>query len=79
MIEPAPGTTRTPEESMMMTSEEFLELARAHGTDRILFATDSPWSSQPVYRNYFQEMGLNPDEEYHIMGENARALLHLEL
>lgn len=79
LIEPAPGTERTPEESMMMTLEEFLRLARKHGTDRILFATDSPWSSQPVYRERFRNMELTPDEENAIMGENARKLLGLEL
>lgn len=79
LIEPAPGTERTPDESMMMNSEEFLRLARKHGTDRILFATDSPWSSQPVYRNHFRKMGLTPEEERSIMGENARKLLNLEL
>lgn len=79
LIEPAPGTGRTPEESMMMNSEEFLRLARKHGTDRILFATDSPWSSQPVYREYFRKMNLAAEEEKAIMGENARKLLGLEL
>ena len=76
-IEPAPGTERTPEESMMMTAEEFLRLARKHGTNRILFATDSPWSSQPVYREYFRNMNLTAEEETAIMGENARELLGL--
>ncbi|MDY4969417.1 MAG: amidohydrolase family protein [Lachnospiraceae bacterium] len=79
MIEPAPGTDRTPEESMMMTAEDFLRLARRHGTDRILFATDSPWSSQIRYRNMFQAMDLTPEERRGIMGENARRLLNLTL
>lgn len=78
-IEPAPGTERSPDESMMMNLETFLRLARKHGTDRILFATDSPWSSQPVYREYFRKMGLTLTEEKAIMGENARDLLGLEL
>ena len=77
MIEPAPGTDRTPEESMMMTGENFLRLARRHGTDRILFATDSPWSSQSAYRDMFQAMELTPEEREGIMGENARRLLQL--
>lgn len=79
IIEPAPGTVRTPEESMMMTGEEFLRLARKHGSNRILFATDSPWSSQPVYRNYFRSMGLTTEEERNIMGENALRLLGMDL
>ncbi len=79
IIEPAPGTVRTPEESMMMNSEEFLRLARKHGTDRILFATDSPWSSQPAYREHFREMDLTTEEEKNIMGENARRLLGIDL
>ena len=79
VIEPAPGTTRTPEESMMMTGEEFLHLARKHGTDRILFATDCPWSSQSAYREHFRKMDLTAQEEAAIMGENARKLLGLKL
>lgn len=79
IIEPAPGTKRTPEESMMMNAEEFLRLARKHGMDRILFATDSPWSSQPVYREYFRSMNLTAEEEKAVMGENAQKLLGLEL
>lgn len=77
MIEPAPGTSRTPDESMMMTEEAFLRLARKHGTHRILFATDSPWSSQPIYRSYFQNMDLTPQERAAILGENAKQLLGL--
>lgn len=79
IIEPAPGTVRTPDESMMMNSEDFLRLARKHGTDRILFATDSPWSSQPVYMDYFRNMSLTDQEREDIMGENARKLLGLSL
>lgn len=79
IIEPAPGTVRTPDESMMMTGEEFLRLARKHGTDRILFASDSPWSSQTAYREHFRRMNLTPEEKRRIMGGNALKLLELNL
>ncbi|MDO5411589.1 MAG: amidohydrolase family protein [Lachnospiraceae bacterium] len=79
IIEPAPGTNRTPEESMMMNPKDFLRLAGKHGTDRILFATDSPWSSQITYRKMFDDMTLTDEERANIMGQNAIRLLKAEL
>ncbi len=73
-IEAAPGTQRTPEESQMLTQEAFLRLARKHGMERILFATDSPWSSQITYRKFFQTMQLTPEEEQAVLGGNALQL-----
>lgn len=76
-IEPAPGTERTPEESFMMEHDEFIDLCRAHGTDRILFATDCPWSSQKAYTDRFAHMALHETERMAIMGGNAQRLLDL--
>ena len=76
-IEPAEGTTRTPEESMNMYDSEFLELTRAHGTDHILFASDCPWSSQKTYVDRFLQMPFTEAEKAAVMGENARHLLGL--
>lgn len=78
-IEPAPGTERAPEESMMMENAEFIDLCRAHGTDRILFATDCPWSSQKAYVDRFLKMELTEAERTAVLGENARRLLCMDL
>ena len=69
--EAAPG----PYSRITMSDEDFLRLARKHGTDRILFATDSPWQEQPRYVKRFGELGLTEEEYRNIMGENALRLL----
>lgn len=75
LIEPAPGTERAPEESMMMEDTEFIDLCRVHGTERILFATDCPWSDQKTYVDRFLKMDLTDTEQTAIMGKNAQELL----
>ena len=62
-----------------MADEDFLRLARKHGTDRILFATDSPWQKQPRYVKRFKELGLNDEEYEKIMSQNALHLLGQKL
>lgn len=57
--------------------EQFVRLCRSHGCDRILFATDSPWSGQEESACYFQEMNLTTEEKQLIFQENARKLLTL--
>ena len=74
-IEPPEGMERAPEESEMMGDGEFAALARAHGTDRILFATDCPWSDQKTYADRFRKMDLTAKEKADILGDNARRLL----
>lgn len=58
-----------------MPDEAFVTLARAHGTDRILFGTDSPWSDQADYVTRLRRMPLTPQERDAILGENAHRLL----
>lgn len=56
---------------------DFLRLARKHGIDKILFATDSPWSIQKEYVEWFANCGLTDDEQAKIFYQNAAALLQL--
>ncbi len=57
--------------------EQFLRICRNHGTDRILFATDSPWSGQKESLSYFLKMDLTEAEKAQILAENAKKLLTL--
>lgn len=57
--------------------EQFIRLCRKHGTKRILFATDSPWSGQKESVKYLQDMNLTAEEKELIFEENARKLLTL--
>ena len=68
-----------PYSRLTMADEDFLSLARRHGTDRILFATDSPWQEQPRYVQRFRELGLSDQEYQDIMGGNALRLLGKKL
>lgn len=60
-----------------ITDEQFLRICRQHGTDRILFATDSPWSGQKESVDYFRKMDLTEEEKQQIFTENAKNLLTL--
>ncbi len=60
-----------------LTEEQFLRIVRKHGSDRILFATDSPWEGQADYLDRVRRMALTEQELKDILGENARRLLEL--
>lgn len=77
VIRPAAGTTRAPEESRQMDEQRFAKLVRAHGCDRVLFATDCPWSAQDEVLNFVKNCGFSEQEEKAILGENARRLLNI--
>ena len=55
------------------------ELVRAvikqHGEDRVLFATDSPWSSMTLDLERIKALSLGKEREEKILSGNARALL----
>ena len=57
--------------------EQFLRICKQHGPDRILFATDSPWSGQKESVEYFKKMDLTEEEKQQILTENAKNLLTL--
>ncbi len=60
-----------------MPPERFIELVRAHGTDRVLFGTDAPWANQALEVAAVRGLGL-PDEDLAlIMWRNAERLLGL--
>lgn len=57
--------------------EQFRRIVKNHGADRILFATDSPWSAQDESIKVIQNLHFTPEEEKMILGDNARKLLEL--
>lgn len=58
-----------------LTQEKFYQMAKAHGTDKILFGTDSPWSDQAESMGLIRSAGFTPEEERNILGGNAALLL----
>lgn len=57
--------------------EMFLNILDKHGADKILFATDSPWSGQKESLDYLQGLPVRQDELDKILSGNACKLLKL--
>lgn len=55
--------------------EVFLNILKKHGADRILFATDSPWSGQKESLKFVRSLGIDKIELDKILGQNAGKLL----
>ena len=61
--------------SEMLSAQDFVRICRKHGTDRILFATDSPWADQDSYVKKIQSLPFTEEEKASILGDNAEKLL----
>ncbi|MBP5467544.1 MAG: amidohydrolase family protein [Clostridia bacterium] len=59
----------------VMTREEFTEIVKLHGADRILFGTDSPWGDEKTQIDFINGLNLSPAEKSEIFFENAKKLL----
>lgn len=55
----------------------FLKILEKHGCDKILFATDSPWSSASEGVHYVRNLPLSQEIQDDILGNNAMKLLQL--
>lgn len=74
-IYPNPEDSIAPIASCNLTDEDFVRLSRKHGTDRILFATDSPWVSQSDYVERIRALPFSEEEKEQIFSGNAIRLL----
>ena len=59
----------------VVEKEQLLRIIRAHGADKILFATDTPWHDQKADRLYFESLPLLEEERQAIAFRNARRIL----
>jgi len=55
----------------------FLRILKKHGADRVLFATDSPWSGQKESLAHLSQLVKNQDSLEKILGKNAEGILHV--
>lgn len=76
-ITPSPDACQRPILDSNLSNEQFVRIARKHGTDKILFATDSPWEEQKNYIERIEALALSAEEKLRIFGGNAAALLNL--
>jgi len=58
--------------------EQFVRIAKNHGADRILFATDSPWSGQKETLEHLSKLDFTQEELERILNGNAMELLGLK-
>ncbi len=65
------------DELQLLDGEQFMGLVRAFGTERVLFGSDSPWSSQRESLDWIREQPLTDGEIEDILGGNGRKLLGL--
>ena len=65
------------DERKLLTAAQFLELVKIFGADKILFGTDSPWSSQKISRDFMENLPLAAADKDKIFGLNAERLLGL--
>jgi len=77
-IQSYPGATPTPNHDAFLSDEAFVTLCRKHGTNKILFGTDSPWQDQGYYIQLISGMTFTEEEKEHIFYQNAEKLLHLQ-
>lgn len=61
----------------MIEDAQFVRIIRKHGPDHVLFATDSPWSSQRETFDHLKRLGLSDQELELILYQNAKELLHI--
>lgn len=62
----------------LMDSDTFLAIVRKHGSDRIMFGTDSPWSNQAEAAADILSLPLTDSEKEDIMSRTASRLLGLQ-
>ena len=59
----------------MLNDDEFVKMIRDFGSERVIFGTDSPWSSQKECVNNFMSLGLSDNERKNILYNNAVNIL----
>lgn len=56
--------------------EMFLKILKKHGTDKLLFATDSPWSNSKKVADIIKELPISDAEKEAILSGNAISILN---
>ena len=65
------------EECQMLGGEDFVKMVRSFGAERVLFGTDSPWSSQSETLREIDALPLTEAEKRRIFYDNSASMLSL--
>jgi predicted TIM-barrel fold metal-dependent hydrolase len=57
--------------------EQFLRIVKNHGVEKILFASDSPWSDATTEIEHVKALTLSNEAKEMILGENAKRILDI--
>ncbi len=57
------------------SKEQFMRIVRKHGADKVLFASDSPWSNTKMELDQLMELPLTLEEKDKILYQNAKRIL----
>lgn len=60
-----------------ISDRQFVRIVKNHGADRVLFATDSPWSGQKETYEHMKSLDFTEEELERILHGNAEILLGL--
>lgn len=59
----------------LISSEQFERICHAHGSDKVLFGSDTPWEAQDKAISFIMDSGLSLSEKEQILYKNAEKLL----
>ena len=74
-IKPAHDDNPDPAKLQMLDGADFERFLATFGAERILFGTDSPWSSQGETADFVKNLPISPEDKAKILGGNAEKLL----
>ncbi|MFA5340770.1 MAG: amidohydrolase family protein [Clostridia bacterium] len=57
--------------------DQFLRIVKAHGADRILFGSDSPWSNAVNEISAINSLPIDQNSKEMILGNNAKRILNI--
>lgn len=65
--------------SPYISDQQLVRIIQTHGSHRILFGTDCPWSRQKEYVEHFRSLPLSDAEKERILWKNAAQLLQMPI
>ena len=61
----------------LLKEENIKKFISKHGSNKILFGTDSPWANQKEYLDYMNNLNIDKNDLNNILGLNAKRILNM--